>query len=64
MDWHDWDFIEQEELRDGFGEHGKEAFLTNYPPISEIINKTLGYNGHLSDEIALNRAVKDFRPQK
>lgn len=62
IDWHDWDFIEQEAVRDGIGEHGAKAFLDNYPNISELINMTQGYNGYLSDEIALNRALKDLRP--
>lgn len=64
VDWHDWDVIEHEALRHGIGEHGKKAYLNNYPPISDLINKTLGYNGYLSDKIALNRALKDLRPRK
>lgn len=64
VDWHDWDFIEEEEVREGFGEHGEKSFLQNYPyNLSLIINQTQGYNGYLSDEIALNRAIKDLRPR-
>lgn len=62
FDWHDWDFIEQEKLRDSIGEFGEPAHLTDYPCESEHINATHGFNGYLSDQIALNRALKDVRP--
>lgn len=62
IDWHDWDLIGQDELRDRIGEHGEAASLYVYPRSSKLINNTHGYNGFLSDQIALNRAIKDLRP--
>lgn len=62
IDWHDWDLIKQEQSRSGLGEHGEPAYLDYYPPYSKEINETVGYNGYLSDKIALNRTLKDLRP--
>lgn len=63
IDWHDWDLIKQDERRSGLGEHGEPAYLDSPPPkhIQDIID-TVGYNAHLSDQIALNRSLKDLRP--
>lgn len=62
IDWHDWKLIEKDSLRSGLGEHGMPAYLPFYPPYSKEINDTVGYNGYLSDKIALNRSLKDLRP--
>lgn len=62
IDWHDWDLIKQDELRTGIGEHGEPAHLDSYPAYSKEINETVGYNGYLSDKIALDRSLKDLRP--
>lgn len=62
MDWHDWKLIEKEKLRRGLGEHGKAAYIWPYPHSSSEINETHGYNGYLSDNIALDRSLVDFRP--
>lgn len=62
IDWHDWDLIGQDESRDRIGEHGEAASLYVYPRSSKLINDTHGYNGFLSDQIAMNRAIKDLRP--
>lgn len=62
IDWHDWELIRQDELRTGVGEHGSAAYLDLYPPYSKEINETIGYNGYLSDKIALNRSLMDLRP--
>lgn len=62
IDWHDYKFIEAEKLRIGAGEHGEPAFL---PPGLDGERKQLfdqnGFNGLLSDRIALNRSIKDIR---
>lgn len=63
IDWHDWTLIEEEKLRDAIGEFGEPANLAYYPCESELINATHGFNGYLSDQIALNRALKDLRPK-
>lgn len=62
VDWHDWQMIEKENLRTGIGEHGEPAYLSYYPPFSKDIIDTVGYNGYLSDKIALNRSLRDLRP--
>lgn len=62
IDWHDWKLIEEENGRTGLGEHGEAAYLPYYPPYTKDINETVGYNGFLSDKIALNRSLKDLRP--
>lgn len=64
IDWHDWDLIEQDELRDGLGERGKATYLLDYPLSSKLINETFGYNGYLSDKISLKRSLKDLRPEE
>lgn len=62
IDWHDWHLIKAELTRTGLGEHGEAAFLKSYPQSTKQINDTHGYNGYLSDKIALNRSLKDLRP--
>lgn len=64
IDWHDWDLIEQDELRSGFGDQGVAAYLPEYPESSKYMNETFGYNGYLSEQIALDRALPDLRPQQ
>lgn len=62
IDWHDWKLIDKDSLRIGLGEHGQPAYLPFYPAYTKDINDTVGYNGYLSDKIALNRSLKDLRP--
>lgn len=62
IDWHDWKLIEAERKRVGLGEHGQGAYLSWYPESSKVINDTHGYNGYLSDKIALDRSLIDLRP--
>lgn len=64
IDWHDWDLIEQDELRSGFGDQGIAAYLFEYPKSSKYMNETFGYNGFLSEKIALDRALPDLRPEQ
>lgn len=64
IDWHDWPFMFEEEQRTGLGEHGEAAHWWPYPSSSKQINDTHGYNGYLSDKIALNRSLKDLRPKQ
>lgn len=64
IDWHNWKQIKEEALRVGIGEQGEGSFLRSYPPSTKQINDTHGYNGYLSDKIALNRSLKDLRPKE
>ncbi|KAJ8725219.1 hypothetical protein PYW07_016177 [Mythimna separata] len=62
IDWHDYKQIEDERKRVGIGEQGKPATL---PPTDADLEKELysvnGFNGALSDKIALNRSLPDIR---
>lgn len=62
IDWHDWNLIKEDESRTGLGEQGEAAYLNYYPPHATEISDIVGYNGYLSDKIALNRSLKDLRP--
>lgn len=64
IDWHDWKLIDEDDQRIGIGEHGKSEFFWSYPKHTKKINDTHGYNGFLSDRIALNRSLKDLRPRE
>lgn len=64
IDWHDWNLIAEDQFRTGIGEHGDAAYLNFYPASTKQINETHGYNGYLSDKIALNRSLKDLRPKQ
>lgn len=64
MDWHDWDLIDDDKLRASIGEHGVPTYLQSYPSSSKEINDTHGFNGYLSDKIALKRALMDLRPKE
>lgn len=63
IDWHDYEYLEKEKARFGLeGENGQPVFAK---PEEEELNKKLfdenGYYGLISDKIALNRSVADFR---
>lgn len=62
IDWHDYKYMDFEKHRTGIGEHGEAGYLD---PKDEKERKRLfsqnGFNGLLSDRIALNRSVKDIR---
>lgn len=65
IDWHDYDYLVQEAYRTGLGEQGLPAYSPDSE--NEEVAKQIaiyGYNGHLSDQIALNRTVLDIRPEK
>jgi len=64
MDWHDWDAILADASRQGLGEQGEEAKLTDEESRSPEYNKLYsanGFNGLLSDKISYQRAVPDIR---
>lgn len=64
IDWHDWNLIDQDELRYGIGDQGIATYLSEYPDASKYMNDTYGYNGYLSEKIALDRALPDLRPEQ
>ena len=62
IDWHDYRLIDAEKRQKGVGEQGKPAYLSpSEDAKKEELYKVNGFNGHLSDKIALNRSVPDIR---
>jgi polypeptide N-acetylgalactosaminyltransferase len=62
IDWHDYKLIEAEAKQNGIGEQGKRAFLpADDNDKKEELYKVNGFNGLLSDRIALNRSLPDIR---
>jgi len=62
IDWHDHKLIEAEAKQKGIGEQGKAAFLSaDDNEKKEQLYKVNGFNGLLSDRIALNRSLPDIR---
>jgi polypeptide N-acetylgalactosaminyltransferase len=63
IDWHDYEYLEKEKER--FGKPGENGQPVYAKPEEEELNKQLfdvnGYYGLISDKIALNRSVADFR---
>ncbi|XP_049888137.1 N-acetylgalactosaminyltransferase 6-like [Pectinophora gossypiella] len=65
IDWHDYAQIKYEKQRTGMGEQGKAAYLPNETiAYQKKIYSTNGFNGALSDKIALNRSLPDIRHRK
>lgn len=62
IDYHDYRLIAMEKARVGIGEQGEPAFLSDH---DEDERRNLfdmnGFNALLSDQISLNRSVKDIR---
>ncbi len=65
VDWLDRDTYEREQRREGVGEQGRPITL---PKDNETLNalrdeiyRVNGYDGYVSDLVALNRSVKDIR---
>lgn len=62
IDWHDLEKIQQESKRKGTGEQGIAASLSpSKDNLKEKLYSVNGFNGALSDEIALNRSIPDIR---
>ncbi|XP_026327037.1 N-acetylgalactosaminyltransferase 6-like [Hyposmocoma kahamanoa] len=62
IDWHDHVLIQHESERVGIGEQGKPAFLLSKDKaLEEELYSVNGFNGALSDKIALNRSLPDIR---
>lgn len=62
IDWNDNDFQAAERTRTGIGENGVAATVqANQEEARKIQYDEHGFDGHLSDMIALNRSVRDTR---
>lgn len=65
IDWHDYDFLATEKNKQGFGEGGQGEIVPEDEKQREKLQMTrYGFNGLISDRIALNRSIKDIRPSK
>lgn len=62
IDYHDYKFIAMEKARIGIGEQGEPAHLSGHNSQEERdLFDANGFNALLSDQISLNRSVKDIR---
>ncbi|XP_072941507.1 N-acetylgalactosaminyltransferase 6-like [Epargyreus clarus] len=62
IDWHNYQQIQEEMKRVGIGEHGEPAHLSSAEKdLEEKLYAVNGFNGALSDKIALNRSLPDIR---
>ncbi|KAI6187292.1 Polypeptide N-acetylgalactosaminyltransferase [Aphelenchoides besseyi] len=64
-DWHDYAAMKADEQREGPGEHGKPLAVAKddekLAKLREELYRQNGYDGYASDQIALNRSIKDIR---
>jgi hypothetical protein len=61
-DWNDYEQMEKDRARVGFGENGMKAFSDGNPTSMEL--RLMEENGHnivISDKIAVDRSVSDWR---
>jgi glycosyltransferase involved in cell wall biosynthesis len=63
VDWHDFEYIEKEKARHGLpGENGQPVYVeANEEELNKKLFDENGYYGLISDKIALNRSVADYR---
>ncbi|CAO1312716.1 unnamed protein product [Diamesa hyperborea] len=66
FDWSNYELMEEELKRTGFGEHGESATLTDLSEIEENKEsfKTFGMSVIISDKISVNRSVPEFRDRQ
>ncbi|KAI6228867.1 Polypeptide N-acetylgalactosaminyltransferase [Aphelenchoides fujianensis] len=64
-DWHDYAAMKADEAREGPGEGGKPLAVSKddekLAKLRDEIYRQNGYDGYASDQIALNRSIKDIR---
>ncbi|XP_050689081.1 N-acetylgalactosaminyltransferase 6-like isoform X2 [Eriocheir sinensis] len=64
-DYHDYEYLKKEQKQTGTGEVGAAASLpSGLEKEKDELYKVNGFNARLSDEIALNRSLKDIRHPK
>jgi hypothetical protein len=64
-DWNDYERMEKDGKRSGYGEQGADTYIDGQDPVLE--EKLIATNGHnvlVSDMISLDRAVPDYRSQE
>uniref|UniRef100_A0A914BYD2 Polypeptide N-acetylgalactosaminyltransferase n=1 Tax=Acrobeloides nanus TaxID=290746 RepID=A0A914BYD2_9BILA len=63
-DWHDYEAIKADEARSGPGEHGAPVAVPKDEKTKKLqdeLYRANGYDAYVSDQIALNRSIKDIR---
>ncbi|KAL7025906.1 hypothetical protein ACKWTF_013688 [Chironomus riparius] len=61
-DWNDYELIRRDEKRIGYGEHGTDTYVDGQDPkLEEMLVRENGHNVLVSDMIALDRSIPDFR---
>jgi hypothetical protein len=61
-DWNDYSQMEKDRARVGFGENGMKAFSDGNPTSLELrLTEENGHNILISDKIAVDRSVSDWR---
>ncbi|XP_036339568.1 N-acetylgalactosaminyltransferase 4-like [Rhagoletis pomonella] len=62
-DWEDNELVEREAKREGLGEHGEPAYITeeHQKELEKNMSLENGFNALLSDLISVNRSVPDAR---
>ena len=63
-DWHDYEAMKKDEQRSGPGEQGQPVALPKDPETQKLedqIYRVNGFDGLASDQISLNRSIKDIR---
>ncbi|KAK6110395.1 Glycosyl transferase 2 family protein [Brugia pahangi] len=62
-DWHDYESMKRDALRQGLGEGGKPVVvaISEFKKLRDDLYRINGYDAYISDLIALNRSVKDIR---
>jgi hypothetical protein len=63
IDYHDYEFINAEANRKGYGEQGKPHFLVELDEIeaNSRVFEEFGFAGIVSDQISVNRSLPDVR---
>ena len=62
-DYHDYEFMKMEALRDGHGEQGRKVILVDKDEIRRNVetSKKFGFFVDVSDKISVNRSLPDIR---
>ncbi len=63
-DWQDYEVMKKDKVRTGQGEQGKPVVLprdTETQKLEDQIYRVNGFDGLVSDQISLNRSIKDIR---
>ncbi|KAM3726334.1 putative polypeptide N-acetylgalactosaminyltransferase [Dirofilaria immitis] len=62
-DWHDYESMKRDAVRQGLGEGGKPVVIASkkLKKLRDSLYRSNGYDAYISDLIALDRSIKDIR---